>query len=84
MTRPIFWTGERVNELAFERQAVSTFCGFGARVWSLHGVHLPELSAHHQGLQLLRYCTANRSRARRVFVGRLLHNAAAAPRNTFD
>jgi hypothetical protein len=56
---------------AFERHTVSAFVAFGAGLWRVHGVHLPELSAHHQGLQLARYCTTNQPRAIRVSVGRL-------------
>ena len=59
------------DQLAFERHTVSAFVAFGAGLWRVHGVHLPELSAHHQGLQLARYCTTNQPRAIRVSVGRL-------------
>ena len=62
------------DQLAFERHTVSAFVAFGAGLWRVHGVHLPELSAHHQGLQLARYCTTNQPRAIRVSVGRLPTN----------
>ena len=69
------------DQLAFERHTVSAFVAFGAGLWRVHGVHLPELSAHHQGLQLARYCTTNQPRAIRVSVGRLRKTIWQHPEN---